>query len=61
MQLDNILGDLIDFKSYSIEDGIKVKIHCNLYLVPVEDMSKVICERLFPYTKIVSIRRTLLM
>lgn len=59
-QLVDILGDMVDFHNYSIEEGISGKIYCDLCIVPTEDISNTIAEKLFPGTKIMSIKRTLL-
>lgn len=59
-QLDILLGDIINFYDYSIEEGISGKIHCNLCLIPSEDLSLIVSEKLFPETKIITIKRTLL-
>lgn len=61
-QLDKLLGDLVDFDAYSLEDGLAGKIACDLCLFPTEDSSSLnlIAEKLLPGTKFLSVKRTLL-
>lgn len=61
-QMDKLVGDLVDFSAYSLEEGVPGKIACDACIFPTEDRMSLnlIADKLLPGAKFLSVRRTLL-
>ncbi|WP_019552811.1 sigma-54 interaction domain-containing protein [Propionispira raffinosivorans] len=57
-QLQALLGEYIDFTSYSLEEGIHSYINCDLALTPSNEVVGLVKQYLMPSTEIIVVRRT---
>lgn len=58
-QLQNLLGEYIDFSTYSLEEGISSYINCDLALTPSNEAVAYIKKYLMPSTEVLVVRRTI--
>ena len=58
-QLENLFGKYMDFRSYSVEEGITPYINCDLALVPSHEVAETVQKYLLPETPLLVVRRTL--
>ncbi|MBP2632055.1 MAG: hypothetical protein H6Q70_2683 [Firmicutes bacterium] len=58
-QLQALLGEYIDFISYSLEEGIHSYINCDLALVPSQEVAGIVKKYLMPQTELLVVRRTI--
>ena len=62
LQMEKLVGDLVEFSAYSLEEGIPGKLTCDVCIFPTEDRPSLnlLAEKLMPGSKFLSVRRTLL-
>lgn len=57
-QLQELFSDYMELSSYSLEEGIKPYINCDLALVPSAEVGEAVRKYLLPHTPLLVVRRT---
>lgn len=57
-QLRELFSDYMELSSYSLEEGIKPYINCDLALVPSAEVGEAVRKYLLPHTPLLVVRRT---
>ena len=58
-QLQELFSDYMELSSYSLEEGIKPYINCDLALVPSVEVGEAVRKYLLPHTPVQVVRRTI--